>query len=40
VFAAGHAEARLRELNSDHELLDVLDTVLLQAVPFALDELP
>lgn len=40
VFAAGHPEAQLRELDSDHELLNVLDTVLLQAVPFALDQLP
>lgn len=34
AFAATHANARLIELESDHELLDVLDEIVAQAVPF------
>jgi len=33
-FAASHANARLTELQSDHELLNVLDYILDEAVPF------
>jgi pimeloyl-ACP methyl ester carboxylesterase len=32
-FATGHPNARLRELDSDHELLNVLDEILSEAVP-------
>jgi pimeloyl-ACP methyl ester carboxylesterase len=35
-FAAAHANVRLTELNSDHELLNVLDQVVGEAVPFLL----
>jgi pimeloyl-ACP methyl ester carboxylesterase len=38
TFASAHPRATLQEMDSDHELLDVLDTVLRQAVPFALGE--
>jgi uncharacterized protein len=37
AFAAAHANARLTELESDHELLDVLDRIVGEAVPFLLD---
>jgi uncharacterized protein len=33
-FAAAHANARLTELDSDHELLNVLDRIVSEAVPF------
>jgi pimeloyl-ACP methyl ester carboxylesterase len=33
-FAATHPNARLRELDSDHELLDVLDGVIAESLPF------
>jgi hypothetical protein len=36
-FAAHHANAKLIELESDHELLDVLDRIVAEAVPFLLD---
>jgi fermentation-respiration switch protein FrsA (DUF1100 family) len=36
-FAAAHANARLIELDSDHELLDVLDRILAESVPFLLE---
>jgi pimeloyl-ACP methyl ester carboxylesterase len=34
AFAASHPNAELTELDSDHELLDVLDTIVAAAVPF------
>jgi pimeloyl-ACP methyl ester carboxylesterase len=37
AFAAAHSNARLIELNSDHELLDVLDRIVDKSVPFLLD---
>lgn len=33
-FAAGHPNVRLTELDSDHELLNVLDPILDEAIPF------
>ncbi len=36
-FAASHANVRLVELDSDHELLDVLDGIVGQAVPFLVE---
>ncbi len=33
-FAAAHANARLIELDSDHALMDVLDEIVRQSVPF------
>ena len=36
-FARGHANAVLREMDSDHELLDVLEVVLTEAVPWLAD---
>lgn len=33
-FCAGHPNARLTELDSDHELLDVLETIVRDAMPF------
>jgi len=33
-FAAAHSNARLTELDSDHELLNVLDRIVAEAVPF------
>jgi pimeloyl-ACP methyl ester carboxylesterase len=33
-FASSHANARLTELDSDHELLNVLDHIVAEAVPF------
>jgi pimeloyl-ACP methyl ester carboxylesterase len=36
-FAAAHANARLIELDSDHELLDVLDRIVAESVPFLLE---
>ena len=36
-FAAAHANARLTELDSDHELLDVLDSIVDDAIPFLLE---
>jgi len=33
-FAASHANAELTELDSDHELLNVLDSIVAAAVPF------
>jgi pimeloyl-ACP methyl ester carboxylesterase len=38
-FAAGHPNARLTELDSDHELLDVLSTIVDDAVPFLTEDL-
>ena len=35
-FAGSHANACLRELDSDHELLDVLDGIVGEAVPYLL----
>ena len=35
-FAAEHPNVRLRELDSDHELLDVLDDIVDEAIPFIL----
>jgi pimeloyl-ACP methyl ester carboxylesterase len=35
-FVASHPNARLREMDSDHELLDVLDVITGEAVPFLL----
>jgi pimeloyl-ACP methyl ester carboxylesterase len=35
-FAAAHANARLTELDSDHELLNVLDQIVGEAIPFLL----
>lgn len=35
-FVASHKNARLREMDSDHELLDVLDAITGEAVPFLL----
>jgi pimeloyl-ACP methyl ester carboxylesterase len=35
-FAAAHSNARLTELDSDHELLNVLDQIVGEAVPFLL----
>jgi pimeloyl-ACP methyl ester carboxylesterase len=37
AFAASHPNARLVELDSDHELLNVLDRIIGEAVPFLLD---
>jgi pimeloyl-ACP methyl ester carboxylesterase len=37
-FAGAHANARLTELDSDHELLNVLDRIVSEAVPFLLDQ--
>jgi len=34
TFAASHLSAELRELNSDHELLDVLDAILNESLPY------
>jgi alpha-beta hydrolase superfamily lysophospholipase len=34
TFAATHPNAHLRELDSDHELLNVLDDITAEAVPF------
>ncbi len=36
-FVAAHANVRLTELDSDHELLNVLDRIVGQAIPFLLD---
>lgn len=36
-FAATHANARLTELDSDHELLDVLPRIIDEAIPFLLE---
>ena len=36
-FAAAHPNARLTELDSDHELLNVLDRIVDKAVPFLLE---
>ncbi len=36
TFAASHANAQLVEMDSDHELTDVLDAIGAQAVPFLL----
>jgi pimeloyl-ACP methyl ester carboxylesterase len=38
-FVASHQNARLREMDSDHELLSVLDVITGEAVPFLLDRL-
>jgi predicted esterase YcpF (UPF0227 family) len=38
AFASAHANARLTELDSDHELLNVLDRIVSEAVPFLLDQ--
>jgi pimeloyl-ACP methyl ester carboxylesterase len=35
-FVASHLNARLREMDSDHELLDVLDVIMGESVPFLL----
>jgi pimeloyl-ACP methyl ester carboxylesterase len=37
AFATSHPNARLVELDSDHELLNVLDRIIGEAVPFLLD---
>jgi uncharacterized protein len=37
AFAASHPNARLVELDSDHELLNVLDPIVSEAIPFLLD---
>jgi pimeloyl-ACP methyl ester carboxylesterase len=37
AFAASHPNARFVELDSDHELLNVLDLIVGEAVPFLLD---
>jgi hypothetical protein len=34
AFAASHPNVRLTELDSDHELLNVLDDIVAAAVPF------
>jgi predicted esterase YcpF (UPF0227 family) len=36
-FAAAHANVRLSELDSDHELLNVLDRIVDEAMPFLMD---
>jgi pimeloyl-ACP methyl ester carboxylesterase len=36
-FAKAHANAQLIELDSDHELLDVLDRIVAESVPFLLE---
>lgn len=36
-FAAAHPNASLTELDSDHELLNVLDRIVAEAMPFLLD---
>jgi len=36
AFAAAHTNVRLTELDSDHELLNVLDQIVVAAVPFLL----
>ncbi len=36
-FAAAHANVRLTELESDHELLDVLERIVGESVPFLLE---
>jgi pimeloyl-ACP methyl ester carboxylesterase len=33
-FAAAHSNATLREMDSDHELVDVLDQIVTEALPF------
>ena len=38
TFASTHPAATLHEMDSDHELLNVLDAILAQAVPFTLGE--
>jgi len=35
-FVASHLSARLREMDSDHELLNVLDLITSEALPFLL----
>jgi hypothetical protein len=40
AFTAAHANARLVELDSDHELLDVLDRIVYEAVPFLSSAIP
>jgi uncharacterized protein len=37
VFAASHPNVRLVELDSGHELLDVLDGIVAEAIAFLLD---
>jgi pimeloyl-ACP methyl ester carboxylesterase len=37
AFAAAHPNARLTELDSDHELLNVLDRIVADAVPFLVE---
>lgn len=37
-FVRSHANAYLREVDSDHELLDVLDAILAEAVPYLQNE--
>ena len=37
-FAAHHASAKLRELDSDHELLDVLDLITTEAIPWLITD--
>lgn len=37
AFAASHPNVELTELDSDHELLNVLDAILAEAVPFLTD---
>ncbi|HEY4088070.1 MAG TPA: YqiA/YcfP family alpha/beta fold hydrolase [Bryobacteraceae bacterium] len=40
TFAADHPNAQLTELESDHELLDALDGIVLDSVPFLTEPLP
>jgi uncharacterized protein len=37
AFADAHSHVRLTELESDHELLNVLDRIVADAVPFLLE---
>jgi hypothetical protein len=37
AFASSHPNAALTELDSDHELLDVLDQISAAAIPFLID---
>jgi hypothetical protein len=34
AFAAAHANATLREVDSDHELTDALDRIVAESLPF------
>jgi hypothetical protein len=37
AFAASHPKVRLVELDSDHELLDVLEEIVGESIPFLLE---